>query len=330
MSADLSFSQLEQLWTQAGGAPSMAPLMAAIALAESSGNPDSVNATDNNGTQTSWGLWQISNGTHNPPSPDILSPLGNAKAAVGKVNSQGLTAWGTYTSGAYRQYLPAGASFGGPQLTAAAPGAATAGGGQGGAPYAPSIVPGIPASAPSFPDFTANPYNELSRVLSWTSEFGGWAIFTLLVLLFGAVLLLLGAAMLVVLLAAPVADPVAEVAGGFGLGRLTGRTQSRARSAGRSIESGAPAVDDVDTGRHVARGRHAPGGSQRTRAPEAVRRHNRMIEAEDRDLMAESRASAPVRRAHSQAERRATNARRRSRDTPPRRDRSQLTRPRAG
>ena len=102
--AKLTYSQLEEAWIRAGGSRALAPLMAAIALAESSGDPAATNPTDNNGTQTSWGLWQISDGTHNMPSPDILTPMGNARAAVAKYQSQGLGAWGTYTSGAYRVF----------------------------------------------------------------------------------------------------------------------------------------------------------------------------------------------------------------------------------
>ena len=104
-----SYAQLEGLWDQAGGSPSLAPLMAAIAEAESGGNPASENTTDNNGTQTSWGLWQISDGTHNQPVPNILDPLVNAQQAVAKeTGPQGLAAWGTYDSGAYRQFLQGG------------------------------------------------------------------------------------------------------------------------------------------------------------------------------------------------------------------------------
>jgi hypothetical protein len=100
-----SFAQLEQLWINNGGSPSQAPLMAAIALAESSGNPASTNPNDNNGRQTSWGLWQLSNGTHSMPVANILDPNVNAQQAVKKAKSQGLSAWGTYTSGAYRKYM---------------------------------------------------------------------------------------------------------------------------------------------------------------------------------------------------------------------------------
>jgi hypothetical protein len=79
--------------------------MAAIALAESGGNPNATNPTDNGGTQTSWGLWQISNGTHGQPANNILSPAVNAQQAVAKYKQQGLGAWGTYTSGAYKQFF---------------------------------------------------------------------------------------------------------------------------------------------------------------------------------------------------------------------------------
>ena len=54
--ADYTYGQLETLWTNAGGSKALAPLMAAIALAESGGNPGALNLTDNGGTQTSVGL----------------------------------------------------------------------------------------------------------------------------------------------------------------------------------------------------------------------------------------------------------------------------------
>ena len=105
MAATLSYADLEGLWIKAGGAKNLAPLMAAIALAESSGRPDALNPNDNNGTQSSFGLWQLSNGTHQPPSPNWADPLENAKLAVAKYKSQGIGAWGTYTSGVYKRFL---------------------------------------------------------------------------------------------------------------------------------------------------------------------------------------------------------------------------------
>src|SRR5580693_5053554 len=96
-----SFSQLVTIWTEAAAGTkyatkAWAELMAAIAMAESSGNADAVNATDNGGTQSSFGLWQVSTGTHTPPAPNWQDPVVNAHLAIGKLNSQGLGAWGTY------------------------------------------------------------------------------------------------------------------------------------------------------------------------------------------------------------------------------------------
>ena len=105
--AAYTYGQLETLWTNAGGSKALAPLMAAIALAESGGNPGALNLTDNGGTQTSVGLWQVSSGTHQYPSA-WATPAGNAAEAVAKYKSQGLGAWGTYTSGAYQQYYQGG------------------------------------------------------------------------------------------------------------------------------------------------------------------------------------------------------------------------------
>lgn len=108
--ANLTFSQLEALWdrTVPGSANpyrKLAPVMAAIALAESSGNPKAINPNDNNGTQSSYGLWQISNGTHSPPAPNWADPSENARLAYQKLQTQGLKAWGTWVSGAYKTYL---------------------------------------------------------------------------------------------------------------------------------------------------------------------------------------------------------------------------------
>lgn len=100
-----TYAQLQGLWIRAGGSKGMAALMAAIAMAESGGCSAAVNDTDNGGTQTSWGLWQISDGTHAEPAANILSPSVNAQQAVAKYQDQGLGAWGTYTSGAYKAYM---------------------------------------------------------------------------------------------------------------------------------------------------------------------------------------------------------------------------------
>lgn len=140
-----SYAQLEQLWIQNGGPAAAAPIAAAVALAESAGNSGAVNATDNNGTQTSWGLWQVSNGTHNQPVPNILDPNVNAAAAVAKYKGAGntFTPWGTYTSGAYLPHV----SNSTPPSSTGVPASAvtTAATGGAGAP-----VPGCMLGPPSF------------------------------------------------------------------------------------------------------------------------------------------------------------------------------------
>jgi Lysozyme like domain len=109
--ANFSYAQLEGLWINAGGNSALAPVAAAIAMAESGGNPGAENKVDNNGTQTSWGLWQISDGTHNEPVPNILDPSVNAREAVAKYNAAGgWSPWGTYGggSGTFTQFLQYG------------------------------------------------------------------------------------------------------------------------------------------------------------------------------------------------------------------------------
>lgn len=102
-----TYAQLMALWVNAGGGIAQAPTAAAVAMAESGGCSAALNANDNGGTQSSWGLWQISNGTHAQPAQGILTPETNAAAAVAKWRGAGytFTPWGSYTSGAYRQYV---------------------------------------------------------------------------------------------------------------------------------------------------------------------------------------------------------------------------------
>ena len=55
---------------------------------------------------------------------DLYDPLTNARVALGIYRQQGLKAWSTYTSGAYRKYLGAAAGVGA-SASAAARGAAS-------------------------------------------------------------------------------------------------------------------------------------------------------------------------------------------------------------
>lgn len=95
ISGTLSCSGLEQLWEVAGGSPALAETMAAIAMAESSGQEFATNH-DSNGT-TDEGYWQIN--TSNGDA--TYDPLGNARAAVYIEGQQGLGAWVTYAEGLY-------------------------------------------------------------------------------------------------------------------------------------------------------------------------------------------------------------------------------------
>lgn len=109
----LSFQALKDLWIQAGGSPAQAPVAAAIALAESGGNPQSHNAVP---PDNSYGLWQINMLGSMGPSrrsqfglssdAQLFDPLTNAKAAVAiSNNGSNFHPWSTFTNGAYKAHL---------------------------------------------------------------------------------------------------------------------------------------------------------------------------------------------------------------------------------
>lgn len=114
----LSFSQIEGYWVAAGGPSAVAPLAAAIALAESGGNPAAHNGNSGTGDD-SWGLWQINMiGSLGPArrsqfglssNAQLADPGTNARAAVAiSQGGKNFTPWTTYTSGAYRRFYPTG------------------------------------------------------------------------------------------------------------------------------------------------------------------------------------------------------------------------------
>jgi hypothetical protein len=157
-----TFAQLKQIWLNAAkgtkyDTSAWAGLMAAIGLAESEGVPTATNPDDNNGTQTSWGIWQISLGNHSEPSPQWADPAVNAQLAIGKLNDQGLGAWGTYTSGAYKKFLN-GAT---PPPNAGSPGGN--GGGSGGLLSIPAQVTSFFGDADTF-----------TTSLMWLVNPGSW------------------------------------------------------------------------------------------------------------------------------------------------------------
>ena len=173
-----SYAQLEGLWIKAGGDPNVAYIAAAIVYPESGGNPNALNPTDNGGRQSSYGLWQISTGTHSPPDPNWADPLTNARLAVAKYKGAGnsFSPWGTFDSGAYKAYIQTGVT---PDMTAGGAGAGNAviGGG----------TPGVQLAS-------ANPLDPST----WTSAIGntlasfGNYLFIGIVLAGGAGLMLIG------------------------------------------------------------------------------------------------------------------------------------------
>ena len=87
--------------------------MAAIAMAESSGDTTAHNTNAKTGDD-SYGLWQINmRGSLGPArrkafgitsNDQLFNPVTNAKAAKKILDSQGLGAWSTYTNGAYEKF----------------------------------------------------------------------------------------------------------------------------------------------------------------------------------------------------------------------------------
>jgi hypothetical protein len=104
---------LVQLALNAGFSSTEAPNMAAIALAESGGNPRAHNP---NPPDNSYGLWQINMlGSLEGPrkvqfgissNEELFDPAVNARAARKVFKSQGYGAWSVYKNRSYAQYLP--------------------------------------------------------------------------------------------------------------------------------------------------------------------------------------------------------------------------------
>jgi len=94
-------AQLQALWRRAGGPVSKESIAAAVALAESGGDPSISNR--NRDGSIDRGLWQI-NSVHGAMS--TFNPLANAKAAV-KISSAGRNwnPWTVFRTGAYKKFL---------------------------------------------------------------------------------------------------------------------------------------------------------------------------------------------------------------------------------
>lgn len=112
----LSFNEIAGLAVQAGFAPKDAPIIAAISMGESGGNPLAHNPTypDN-----SFGLMQINmldepgymlgaerRQKYGITNEDLKDPLTNLKVAKDIWDTQGPNAWSVYKHGIYKKYLP--------------------------------------------------------------------------------------------------------------------------------------------------------------------------------------------------------------------------------
>lgn len=118
----LSHADLETLWVLAGGTRATADTAAAIAQAESGGNTNAILNTayprlpgyhpPGSGAQPEYsvGLWQINELAHPTyTTAQLLDRLQNGNAAVAiSRGGASFSAWSTYKSGAYKQYLRSG------------------------------------------------------------------------------------------------------------------------------------------------------------------------------------------------------------------------------
>lgn len=107
-----TYAQLEQLWINNGGDPSVAPTAAAVAWAESRGISNaaypSTTVTPGQGSNTvATGLWQILGVPAGFTAAQLTDPNANAKMAVAKYKAAGnsFSPWVTYTDGTYKAYL---------------------------------------------------------------------------------------------------------------------------------------------------------------------------------------------------------------------------------
>lgn len=116
---NFNHDELAVLWDKAGGPADKSDVAAAIALAESGGNPGAIDNTaysdqphyhapaKGNEPEYSVGLWQVNVLAHRQYSDAaLLVPIKNADAAVAISNhGQDFSAWSTYTDGAYLHYI---------------------------------------------------------------------------------------------------------------------------------------------------------------------------------------------------------------------------------
>lgn len=101
-----TYAQLEQIWINNGGSKATAPVAAAIAEAESSGNSAATSSNPDGGTNA--GLWQLdTKGVGAGYSvAQLQDPNLNATVAVnGSSGGTDWSDWATWASGAYKAFL---------------------------------------------------------------------------------------------------------------------------------------------------------------------------------------------------------------------------------
>ena len=119
-----TYAQLESLWIQAGGPATVAPVAAAIALAESGGNPlaaypGTTVAPGQGSTTDATGLWQILGlPAGNFTAAELTDPLSNARMAVAKYQQAGnsFSPWQTFDNGSYAGLVQQGVAPSAPDL----------------------------------------------------------------------------------------------------------------------------------------------------------------------------------------------------------------------
>jgi hypothetical protein len=96
-----TYAQLKALWIKNGGSAIAADIAAAVALAESGGDPNASNTNANGSIDR--GLWQI-NSVHGAQS--TFDVTANTKAAIAiSNNGKNWNPWVTFKSGAYKKFL---------------------------------------------------------------------------------------------------------------------------------------------------------------------------------------------------------------------------------
>ena len=180
MAQTYTLAQLYQLAVNAGFRGAAAVTAAAIAMAESGGNPTSYNPETQAGTAPgmgSYGLWQVYLTDHPQYSASYLdTPQGSANAAFAIYQAAGnsFSPWSTYKSGAYRQYLA-------PTI------AATGGLSTGWSPTITSAIGAIPQA--NVPAAIANALNVGVTDATTALHSVGWFVLALAIVIFGAWLL---------------------------------------------------------------------------------------------------------------------------------------------